>query len=226
MGAARGHDGSVPFFEPVPEPPPPVVEETAYYDFPWHPPNHWLPGLGDAGVTIARTPTTAVFVAVEAVYPRGLSLALEARVHPDHPVDDIFFHRHDPRGGLGYGLRFGLEWPDGSRAVADGHGADDERGSGPRLSMAGSRGGGLTWSWEMWLTPLPPPGPVTVHVLWPDRGIEETSIAWDLTAVVARADEAEELWSLPSPPREYGWTAYAPMGMAHGADGNTSEGES
>lgn len=216
----------MPFFESIPEPPPPVgVEEIAYYDFPWHQPQHWLPGLGSSGVRLARTPTTAMFLTVEAVYPRGMALMLEARVHPDHPVEDVFFHRHDPRGGLGYGLRFGLEWPDGSRAVADGNGDGDGRASGPSLSMAGSRGGGLSWSWEMWLAPLPPAAPVTVHVLWPERGIEETGVVWDLAPIVDRAAEAEELWPLPPPPHAYGWTSYGPMHGATHADEEHGEGE-
>ena len=220
----------MPFFEPLPElPEAPGDGGPIAFDFPWQRPDHWLPGLGDSGVVLARTPTTAVFLTVDAVYPRGISLDLQARIHPDHLAQDGLFWQHDPGRSPGSALRFGLGWPDGSRVVADEGCSPEARTAEPSLSMAGGGGGGLTWSWRMWLTPLPPPGPVTVHVLWESRGIPETAVEWDLSAIVARAGAAAELWPLPPPPAEHGWMAYAPMRGAsyasHAPDETDDEGE-
>lgn len=207
----------MPFFEPLPSPSEPVADEGhVFFDHPWQKPEHWLPALGASGIVLARTDTTALFLTVDEVYHRGLSLDLQARVHPDHLADGGLFWHHHPQADPREALRFGLEWPDGSRAVADSIFSPDEGSDRPTLSMAGGGGGGLSWSWRMWLTPLPPPGPVTVHVLWESRGIPETAVPWDLTAVVGSAGESAELWPLPTPPAEGGWFAYAPLaGMSH-----------
>ena len=214
----------MPFFAPIPDPPDePSHDQVVAYDFPWQRPEHWLPALGDTGIVLARTETTAVFLSVEAVYPRGLALDLQARIHPDHLAEEGLPWSHDPIGTRRSALRLGLEWPDGSRAVAEEGWAPDATTSAPNLAMAGGGGGGLSWSYRMWLTPLPPAGPVTVHVLWEARGIPETSVEWDLSAIVGRAGDAVELWPLPPPPAEHGWMAYGPMRGASYAAGETDD---
>ena len=201
----------MPFFDPIPEPDAEQIRDRpTCHDYPGHLPEHWLPGLGGEGVVLARSATTAVFLRVDAVFPRGLALSLDARLHPDDLVEGEFFGFHHDYVPAGRRLRVGLEWPDGSRVVAEAR-RGPEADSAPRLSMTGGGGGGLTFSWNLWLHPLPPAGPVTVHVLWESRGIEETSVVWDLAPIVARAGDAVELWPLPPPPEEYGWTAYSPM---------------
>lgn len=42
------------------------------------------------------------------------------------------------------------------------------------ITPEGGGGGGGHWQHDVWVQPLPPPGPVTFAVEWRTRGIEET----------------------------------------------------
>jgi hypothetical protein len=68
----------------------------------------------------------------------------------------------------------------------------------------------------LWLWPLPPPGRVTVHVLWEQRGIPETATAVDLTPYVTSAADATILWPLPDPPEEPSWLLHTPLTSGSG----------
>ena len=109
-------------------------------------------------------------------------------------------------------LRFGLRWPDGSRVEAGGPtGGQDRAQGGYRLDVHRGGGGELGYDWAVWLWPLPPPGTVTVHVMWERRGISETAAEWDLAPIIPWAARSVELWPLPDPPPEGVWQAYAPQ---------------
>lgn len=198
----------MPFFAPLPEPEPEPESDAArrFYAFPWQEPEHVLAGLGPAG--LARTATTALQLAVVGVYPQGLALAVRARFHPDH-LDDPW---GPPRRAVGPmdDLRFGLQWPDGSRAEVD-EPHDGQDPSGYRLAIP--RGGGweLGYDWGLWLWPLPPPERVTAHVMWERRGIPETAAELDLAPIIPWAAGSVELWPLPDPPPEGVWRANAPL---------------
>jgi hypothetical protein len=47
---------------------------------------------------------------------------------------------------------------------------------------------------DYWLTPVPPPGPLTVVLACAGLGIEETSVQLDGDALVQAAARAEVLW--------------------------------
>lgn len=202
---------AMPFFAPLPRPED-LAEEyepAQYYAYPWAAPDNVLPGLGDAGVLLARNDTTAVQLAVTGAYRTGLTLVIQARFHPDHPYDQW----PPGPGPLRWreDFRFGLEWADGSRSLPVGDEEDDTSAS-YRLQGNGGGGGGLRYDWDYWLWPLPPPGPATAYVWWESRGIPETAVTIDLAPYVEWAEGASELWPLPEAPQEFGWTAYAPFG--------------
>ena len=204
------------FFPPRPEPSSPSAAEQSFYAYPWQEPENALPGSSGVGITLVRTDTTALRLALEGSYPQGLALTVRGRLHPDH-VPDLSWG--PPHPGLLGDLRIGLEWPDGRRCEADdqwGPPFKDERPDGYRLTSQGGGGGGLTYTWKLWLWPLPPPGPVTVHVLWEQRGIPETATAVDLTPYVTSAADATILWPLPDPPEEPSWLLHTPLTSGSG----------
>jgi hypothetical protein len=220
----------MPFFDELPElPARPGTSGPIYRDDPHSQPEHWSPAPVGIGVLAARTEDTAVRFDVRDAYPRGLAVDIRVLVSPDGPdVEDAHRWRHDdPRLPFIGDLRLGLLWPDGTRAEASGFGPPAHDGW-PVLAVRGGGGGGLGWLWHAWLHPLPPAGPVSVHCVWPGRGILETATALDLTPAVEAAALAEELWHLPTfeqAPPEGGWFAYAPLGgsstvTASAADGS------
>lgn len=201
----------MPFFAPLDEPESSPAAEREFYSYPWQEPENALPGLSAAAITLVLTDTTALQLALAGAYPQGLALTLRGRLHPDHVTDLSWGPTH--RGPLG-DLRIGLEWADGRRCEANDHWgppSSDERPDGYQLTPQGGGGGGLTYNWKLWLWPLPPPGPVTIYVLWEQRGITETATAADLTPYVASAEDATILWPLPDPPDEPRWLLRAPL---------------
>jgi hypothetical protein len=203
------------FFAPLPEPEPLPDERPQFFRVPGQEPENALPGPAAFNVLLARSDTTAIGLSLLGAYPDGLALRLHARRHPDHvePFDPrARYHRLGPLEDL----RFGLEWPDGTRVEPEpgwpGVGSDVEPAL--RLSASGGGGGGLRFEWNLWLWPLPQSGPVLAHVLWERRGIAETSVQLDLTSAIAAAASAVELWPLPDPPAEFGWFAYSPLESA------------
>ena len=205
------------FFAEIPEPEaePDSTRGMRYVDHPWQTPPHWLPGGAPLAVTVARSAHTAVRLTVGGVYPRGLALELLALLDPEGP-DVEALHHH--RGSSGE-LRFGMLWPDGRRAETLSpwqHPMEDAGRDGFHLHPEGGHGGGLTWRSDLWLWPLPPPGPVTVYLRWDARDVPETATWLDLTSVVEAADQAEELWPLAAQPDDegFGWISYAPVPSA------------
>jgi hypothetical protein len=64
----------------------------------------------------------------------------------------------------------------------------------PYLHCSGGGGDNRTASVQLFLSPLPPPGPVAVYAAWPSMGIAETRHDLDATAIVAAAARAVVLW--------------------------------
>jgi hypothetical protein len=210
----------MPFFAPLPQPDPEPEMVHRHYDWPGRRPDHWLPGASPDSVVLARTPSTALVLCAGDVYPRGMALRLLILGDPAAGEDDAdldpWGHVH-VRPSRPSPLRLGLEWSDGRRAELATWGAVEDAEPDPdafRLVTGGGGGGQTRQELELWLTPLPPAEPVTVHVLWDQRGVAEQSVAWDLAPIVARAASAVELWHLDPPPSDgaFGWMAYSPMG--------------
>jgi hypothetical protein len=53
---------------------------------------------------------------------------------------------------------------------------------------------GGTWSRDVWLWPLPPPGPLMLMCAWPDRDVDETATTVDSAPLLEAAAEARPLW--------------------------------
>jgi len=172
-------------------------------------PRDWvIPTVLPLGRRLAES-TTAV-VALDAVYcwPDGVGLPMRALMR--HPLDIAAFPRSADRVRHG-GLHLGVAFSDGRRAV---HLDGGSRSSGRIL-----RGGeisspvmsvGSAWTQfhrrlEVYLTPVPPAGPLTIVVQWAEQGITETWVDLDGDAVRTACAAVEDVWPdlpvAPSPTR-------------------------
>lgn len=103
----------------------------------------------------------------------------------------------------GAGLKFGVRFPDGSRATTVEHGFrgwahPSDRPEPPMLVEAGSESSGndryCDSHQRLWLWPLPPPVPFEFVVEWPSMGLDLTSTTLDGNGIVQAAERALPLW--------------------------------
>lgn len=175
------------FFEPpppLPERPPPPPRK------PWHgpPSNEFGVPLG-IGVVLARTRELALALTDVVAYAEGFVLKIGLRAKATTELD--------PRTVMmGDSLRFGVAFADGRKAVSYGRpGAPDDEAPAVALRRAGAGGGGSRgFEFAFWVYPLPPEGPVTVALEWPERGVAETLHELDGAAIAAAGARSEQLW--------------------------------
>lgn len=69
----------------------------------------------------------------------------------------------------------------------------------PVLHSDSGSGGERSYDHTFWLSPVPPPGPLTFVTAWPLFGLEETHTVVDGAAIAEASGRAQVLW--PSKPR-------------------------
>lgn len=196
------------FFQPPPPPPP---EERVRHRQPaWAgPPHGMLPGIVPLELVLARSELAAVYVSWLGAYPTGFEFDLMTVAAPsedDDALDPMLFgarRHHMRRRGTGAAipdamLRFGVEFADGRRATNTGGralpGSHAEPDEGPVLHSGGGGGGGGRWHQEMFLWPLPPPGPLALVCEWPAAGIPLTRHDIDTGRVREAAQRAQVMF--------------------------------
>jgi hypothetical protein len=99
--------------------------------------------------------------------------------------------------GTQRGLRMGLEYSDGRRAVVGvmppRFSEDAEQ---PVLVPRGASRNGEKRRRNLWLSPLPSAGTLRVVIDWPDRDMAESDLVLDADELVAAADRSEKLWDV------------------------------
>jgi hypothetical protein len=197
------------FFAPPPKPDVPVP--TRYRTPAWvAAPSGTLPGVVAVERVLAQTDKVAVCITRLAAYPTGFELDLVTMSADDQDhLDPMMFHHHHRmhRGETDIPpefLRFGIEFPDGSKATNTGGFQHDRRPpAGPVMHMGGGGGGGGNWRQTQWIWPLPPPGTVTLVCEWPAMGIPLTRSEIDAQLILDAATRAQVIFSdehLPEPP--------------------------
>ena len=167
-----------------------------------------LPGVVPLELVLAKTDRAAVCLTRIGAYPTGFELRLLTIVaEPNSDLDPMPFgpHRMHRRGrqsrespdGM---LHFGVQFADGSKATSDGehHFREQEGGDpqGPVMSSGGGGGGGGSWHQDMWVWPLPPPGPLTLAAEWTDAGIPLTLREIDSKLLLEAADHAQVIFTV------------------------------
>lgn len=183
-------------------------------------PDNEIPAPLDWVAVLGRSENVAVALVNCAVYSTGLALDVTVRVHG--AADPNIAHAAFSPIGDRELLLLGVEYPDGRTATNAENvwppPADPEK---PTLSQGGGGGGERRVDMSMFLSPLPPAGPLTVVCGWPRHGIAETHTQFDGRTIPAAAARVIELWPyeppdlgprMPEPPElpdDDGWFARA-----------------
>jgi hypothetical protein len=187
------------FFEDVP--PPPEFDPEPYVQPPWMAaPRDEAPVVVAVNERLAATDLAVLAVPSVSVFSMGLLIHVvvtERRGNRSRAEFQGRMHGHFPMAAPG-ALRFGVALADGTRAVTGSAARFDEQPTGPSLWTNGGGGGGddqiQRMTHELWLWPLPPPGPVELVAEWRELGIEESSIWLDGAALIAAASGAQAIW--------------------------------
>ena len=187
------------FFEPLPPPPePPEPPERR-----WSPPAWDRPSEGTLPATLAVDAVLqqdeGIVVAVPHldVFPNGFRINLLFLLDPHRAQDLRALHRGPttmPRVGVRFadGRVGGQNSPPGMFNLSkDAEGFPTQ----PHVGFAGAGGGGSGWTLSVWVYPLPPDGPLEIHVALPAPATQELSTVLDGSAVRAAAERARIIWT-------------------------------
>jgi hypothetical protein len=157
------------------------------------PPGSVLPGIADLAHVLARDDDLILAIVGGQAYPQGftteirlISVAGRLRPPPGH-------------GGMLSQLQLTVEFSDGRRgqllpltgSVSPGHEVDLPSGEVLVVPRQGA-GDGSMWRQEVWVSPLPPAGPLRVGVR--SEGLPETWTELSGDVLRAAAERAEPLW--------------------------------
>lgn len=190
------------FFE-LPKPIEPPRAPQRYRRPPWlGAPPGTLPGVVPIERVVARGDDVAVCVRRIAAFPEGFEFDLVTMADRDDvDLDPFFLHARAgraPGGGLpDTMLRFGFEFPDGSRVtnLTGEHFASRSAPTHPVMTQGGGGGGGGDWTFTHFVWPLPGEGTLTIVTEWPAYGIPLTRDEIDTGPIVEAASRAQVVFS-------------------------------
>lgn len=182
------------------------------------PPDNEIPVVLPAAAVLGRTGDVAIAVTGFRLFSTGIQLDLIVRLRTE-PAGPLRYRLHDLIGIFGPGddsagdqrLLLGLEYADGQTATnltgpgwwAPGGAEPDPQH--PTLMPTGGGGGDRSFDQSYWLTPVPPPGPLSFVCAWPAFQITETRTVLDLSGLAEASSAVQELWPWEPPedrPRE------------------------
>ncbi|HET9731606.1 MAG TPA: hypothetical protein VFP54_02920 [Acidimicrobiales bacterium] len=132
-------------------------------------------------------------------FPTGVAFTLVTKRRPGtYDPQVTWAHQQRLSGGA---PEFGIGFSDGGRTrLHQPWGPSDSEPSGPRLSGRGGGGNPEEHRSNLWLWPLPPPGPVTLAARWEEGGIPEQMNTVSGEELIEAASRAEFLWEVPDDP--------------------------
>jgi hypothetical protein len=152
---------------------------------------------------VARTERAVVALEQVVAFSEGCVLTLHLAVRRgalDHKAWERVVESHH---GAEPGLKFGVHFPDGSRATTVEHpfrgwAHPTDQPQRPMLVEAGSESSSNEHNYHchqsLWLWPLPPPVAFELVVEWQTLGISQTSATIDGSAVLRAAQHATRFW--------------------------------
>jgi hypothetical protein len=161
------------------------------------PPEGWLGGLVPLRVVLARGPEMLITLGSIEAYPSGVALELQVVTRQPRPGMRAFAGFGEDNLRLGVAFADGRKWQGGFP-----HNLRKDAPAGPLLMPQGGGGSEHHYTQGFWLWPLPPAGPVTFALTWPEGGIAEAIVQLDGERLRAAAQEAERLWEPLSPEEE------------------------
>jgi hypothetical protein len=187
------------FFEPLPQPPePPKPPERR-----WFPPAWDRPSEGTLSATLAvdavlqQDEGIVVAVPYLDVFPNGFRINLLFLLDPHRAQELRALHR-GPTMMPRVGVRF-ADGRVGGKSFSPGmlHLSKDAEGfpTQPYVAFAGAGGGGSGWTLSVWVSPLPPDGPLEIHVALPPPATQELSTVLDGSAVRAASERSRVIWT-------------------------------
>jgi hypothetical protein len=165
-------------------------------------PDNEVPAPVPFTAVLGRTYDVAVCIAGMHAYTTGLSfrLAVRLRQMPTGLHHRIFemVSGHGPGTPAEDRLLLGVEYADGRTASniagVDWFARDELSDDQLVLAPGGGGGGGLSYDQRFWLSPLPPPGPVTLVCAWPALGLAEAAAEVEGQTLLDAAARALVLW--------------------------------
>ncbi|MFX0574730.1 hypothetical protein [Nocardia nepalensis] len=144
---------------------------------------------------LVRTDDVVAALVGARAYREGIELSFHLYVRPgsEHPAIGSFTS-YD--GGMTEQFLVGVEFADGRTATNIDRWRLDEHPDSPVLMNGGASASDYLSTTSYYLTPLPPPGPLTVIVAWPAVGIAEHHVELDADSFLRATELAEALWPL------------------------------
>jgi len=123
-------------------------------------------------------------------YPSGCAFSVDIQLTTPFRSKEPFSIEAEPR--------FGIAFSDGRRGSSSfikyRPSADPDH---PVLIRNGASYDSFHYVGTLWLWPLPPPGRLILHMVWPKAGLPETSVQIaDGSTLQQAAEEAEQLWEI------------------------------
>ncbi|NIZ90322.1 hypothetical protein [Kineococcus rubinsiae] len=180
------------------------------------PPADLIPGVVGFSVELGRSTNTVVLLEGARAYPHGVELRLVLRFRETHrrAARDLVerLNLHHGRGSLSLalpagGLRWGVQFADGQKVTSLDESPWEATGVPEGVDLAEwlvdhpvmeatTRPSTFmnTWSRDVWLWPLPPPGVLRLVCSWAERGIGETVTEVDAEVLRQAAEHSRLLW--------------------------------
>jgi hypothetical protein len=144
-------------------------------------------GLVSWTLVLGRSPNIYAVLQDFEAFPSGVRCVLRARFRPG---------AFDPLGsfpGTPGGAHIAVAFADG-RTGTVGPGARQTQPGDIVFIYFGGGGSGHEWTMHLWLSPLPPAGPLSFNIGWPEKGAPVTSVMVEAAELVEAAEHAERLW--------------------------------
>ncbi|MGV9822968.1 hypothetical protein [Nocardia xishanensis] len=155
-------------------------------------PSNQIPAVLAVERILARTDDLAVALVGARVYRAGVELAIEIFTRRRRvPVPDMFGGGH-PDAAKSQ-LLLGIGFADGRTATNVGRTWDGPAGA-PVLSMGSASSTNTRATATFYLTPLPPPGPLSIVIAWPALDLAEHRVELDTENIRLAAERATILW--------------------------------
>ena len=165
----------------------------------WPRPSGQVPTPLAIRLMLARTSQVAVAVVGVWAFTAGFDLQVIAELNDEVPGESAasFLAGLDDEPLYEEFCRLGIQFSTGERTANTQRRATREGSSdvaGPIMKVRAGGGGLLSRDWRYWVSPLPPPGPLTFVCEWPAFGISESRTEIEAQPILDAATESIVLW--------------------------------